>query len=194
MELGTQIKKHRNELELSQEKLAEEIYVSRQSISNWENGKNYPDINSLIRLSEVFHVSLDILIKGDWEKMKNEISVKDRKNFNKVSIIYTVMFGLLILTPMPLLHFLDKVGMMIWAILAVVSIYVAFLVEKKKKEFDIQTYKEIVAFTEGKNLDEISKAREEGKRVYQKVSLAIFAGISTVILSFGIMYALTKFF
>lgn len=194
MELGNQIKKYRTELEFSQEKLAERIYVSRQSISNWENDKNYPDINSLIRLSEVFHVSLDILIKGDWEKMKKEISVKDRKDFNKVSIIYAVMFGLLILTPVPLLHFLDKFGMMIWAILAVVSMYVAFLVEKKKKEFDIQTYKEIVAFTEGKNLDEISKAREEGKRVYQKVSLALFAGISAVILSFGIAYILTKFF
>lgn len=194
MELGNQIKKYRTELEISQEKLAERIYVSRQSISNWENDKNYPDINSLIRLSEVFHVSLDILIKGDCEKMKKEISGKDRKDFNKISIIYTVMFGLLILTPMPLLHFLDKVGMMIWAILAVVSMYVAFLVEKRKKEFDIQTYKEIIAFTEGKNLDEISKAREEGKRVYQKVSLALFAGISAVILSFGIMCILTKFF
>lgn len=66
--------------------------------------------------------------------------------------------------------------------------------KKEKKEFDIQTYKGIVAFTEGKNLDEVLKAREEGKRVYQKVSLALFAGISAVILSFGIMYVLTKFF
>ena len=193
MELGNQIKKHRNELEISQEKLAEKIYVSRQSISNWENDKNYPDINSLIRLSEVFHVSLDILIKGDCEKMKKEISEKDRKDFDKVSNIYAVLFGLLILTPMPLLYFGDKVGIMIWVILAVVSMYVAFLVEKKKKEFDIQTYKEIIAFTEGKNLDEISKAREEGKRVYQKVSLALFAAISAVISSLGIMYVLTKF-
>ena len=132
MELGNQIKKYRTELEISQEKLAERIYVSRQSISNWENDKNYPDINSLIRLSEVFHVSLDILIKGDCEKMKKEISGKDRKDFNKISIIYTVMFGLLILTPMPLLHFLDKVGMMIWAILAVVSLYVAFSGKRKR--------------------------------------------------------------
>ncbi|MFA7137437.1 MAG: helix-turn-helix transcriptional regulator [Bacteroidales bacterium] len=194
MELGNQIKKYRNELEISQEKLAEKIYVSRQSISNWENDKNYPDINSLIRLSEVFHVSLDNLIKGDVEKMKKEISVKDRKDFNKVSNILAVLFGLLILTPMPLLFFLDNVGIVIWVLLAVVSIYVAFLAEKKKKEFDIQTYKEIVAFTEGKNLDEISKAREEGKRPYQKILLALFAAIFAVILSLGIMYVLTKFF
>ena len=42
MELGTQIKKYRQENELSQEELANRIYVSRQTISNWENDKNYP--------------------------------------------------------------------------------------------------------------------------------------------------------
>ena len=194
MELGKQIKKHRNELEISQEKLAEKIYVSRQSVSNWENDKNYPDINSLIRLSEVFHVSLDILIKGDVEKMKKEISEKDRKDFDKMSTIFTILLGLLILTPIPLLYFGGKVGIVLWVILAVVSMYVAFLAEKKKKEFDIQTYKEILAFVKGENLDEITRAREEGKRPYQKILLVLFAAISTVILSLGIMYVLTKFF
>lgn len=194
MDLGNQIKRYRNELEISQERLAKKIYVSRQSISNWENNKNYPDINSLIRLSEVFQISLDILIKGDVENMKKEISKKDRKDFQKVSNVYAILFGLLVLTPMPLLYFLDKLGIFIWLVLAGVLMYIAFLIEKKKKEFDIQTYKEIIAFTEGKSLDEISKAREEGKRLYQKVSLALLAAISTVILSLGIMYLLMKFF
>ena len=58
MELGSQIKKHRNELSLSQEELAEKVYVSRQTISNWENDKSYPDVNSLVLLSEVFNLSL----------------------------------------------------------------------------------------------------------------------------------------
>jgi hypothetical protein len=95
---------------------------------------------------------------------------------------------------MPLLYFLDKAGIIIWSILAIVSMYVAFLVEKKKKEFDIQTYKEIIAFSEGKNLDDISKAREEGKRKYQKILLAFFAATSTLVLSIGTMYLLTRFF
>lgn len=194
MELGNQIKKYRNELEISQEKLAKKIYVTRQSISNWENDKNYPDINSLIRLSEVFNVSLDILIKGDVEKMKKEINEKDIKDFNKMGNILAILFGLLILSPMPLLYFLDYIGVAIWIILAVVSLYVASLAEKKKKEFDIQTYKEIVAFTEGKNLDEISKAREEGKRPYQKTVVVLFFAIFTAILSLGIMYLLKKIF
>ena len=70
MELGKQIKKYRMEQNLSQEELADKIYVSRQTISNWENDKNYPDIKSLMLLSEVFHISLDNLIKGDLRKMK----------------------------------------------------------------------------------------------------------------------------
>lgn len=126
--------------------------------------------------------------------MKKEISVKDRKDFDKVSQLLAVLFGLLILTPMPLIHFFDKVGIVIWILLAFASMYVAFLAEKKKKEFDIQTYKEIVAFTQGKNLDEISKAREEGKRLYQKVSLAILSAIGAAIISVLIIDLLTKFF
>lgn len=47
MELNTQIKKYRTKLNLSQEELAEKVYVTRQTISNWETGKSYPDIYSL---------------------------------------------------------------------------------------------------------------------------------------------------
>ena len=54
MELGNQIKKYRNALSLSQDGLAEKVFVSRQTISNWENDKSYPDVNSLVLLSEVF--------------------------------------------------------------------------------------------------------------------------------------------
>ena len=75
MELSKQIKKYRTETNLSQEELADKIYVSRQTISNWENEKNYPDIKSLVLMSEVFQVSLDNLVKGDLERMKKEILV-----------------------------------------------------------------------------------------------------------------------
>ena len=54
MELHTQIKKYRTNMELSQEQLAEKVFVTRQTISNWENGKSYPDIHSLLLLSNLF--------------------------------------------------------------------------------------------------------------------------------------------
>ncbi len=80
MELGNQIKKYRSELQISQEQLADRIYVSRQTISNWENEKSYPDVNSLILLSEVFQTSIDKLIKGDIEIMKEKLMNKKLRN------------------------------------------------------------------------------------------------------------------
>ncbi len=85
MELGSQIKKYRNALSLSQDALAEKVYVSRQTISNWENGKSYPDVNSLVLLSEVFQTSIDNLIKGDVEVMKEQVINEERSEFKKLS-------------------------------------------------------------------------------------------------------------
>lgn len=180
MELGKQIKRYRSELGMSQDTLAERIYVSRQTVSNWENDKNYPDINSLLRLSEVFHISIDILIRGDVEKMKKEIRQEDRQQFEKTANVFAVLFFAVILTPVPLFYFLEYAGAVIWAVLAGAGLWMACRIEKKKKEFDIQTYKEIVAFGEGKMLDEITKAREEGKRPYQKLLLAAGSALITV--------------
>lgn len=184
MELGSQIKKYRNELSLSQDALAEKVYVSRQTISNWENDKSYPDVNSLVLLSEIFHTSIDTLIKGDVKIMKEQVQNKeDRNEFEKLSQIFGGMFLVAIITPIPLAHFLRYYGILIWVLWMAITLYVAILVEKKKKQFDIQTYKEIIAFTEGVKLDEIAKAREEGKRLYQKVLLAIGSGVITLVIA-----------
>ena len=179
MELGTQIRKYRGEKSLSQEELAELVFVSRQSISNWETGKTYPDIKSLLLLSEVFSVSLDELVKGDVETMKKEIDGQELAKFQRDSTVFAVLFIALVILPIPLAKLLGWWGLAAYLILFAVGMYYGIRVEKHKKKFDIQTYKEIVAFTEGKSLDEIEKAREVGKRPYQKLLLAVAAGLLT---------------
>lgn len=183
MELGKQIRKYRKEQSLSQDELAEKVYVSRQTISNWENDKSYPDVNSLILLSEVFHTSIDNLIKGDVEVMKEQVKNEDQKEFEKISRIFSVLFLAMMITPIPLIHYLKYAGIAIWVLLAVVTLYFSFIVEKKKKQFDIQTYREIIAFMEGEKLDEIAKAREEGKTSYQKILLSVGAAVVTLVLA-----------
>lgn len=183
MELGKQIRKYRKEQSLSQDELAEKVYVSRQTISNWENDKSYPDVNSLILLSEVFHTSIDNLIKGDVEVMKEQVKNEDRKEFEKISRIFSVLFLAMMITPIPLIHYLKYAGIAIWVLLAVVTLYFSFIVEKKKKQFDIQTYREIIAFMEGEKLDEIAKAREEGETPYQKILLSVGAAVVTLVLA-----------
>lgn len=128
-------------------------------------------------LSNVFGVSLDILVKGDLEVMKEQIKEEDRRAFDRDGKIYAVLMIVMMVSPIPLTHFLGLAGAILWVMLAGVTICFAFRVEKKKKEFDIQTYREIVAFSEGKRLDELEKNREIGKRPYQKFLLGVTTGI-----------------
>ncbi|MDI9518038.1 MAG: helix-turn-helix transcriptional regulator [Bacillota bacterium] len=181
MELGKQIKKYRQENELSQEELADRIYVSRQTISNWENDKNYPDVNSLLLLSEVFQISLDELIKGDIDRMKEIINKEEVSKFNHYSKIYTFILIIVIVSAVPLFIWLDYWGFIIWGIICVIAMYYALKIEKIKKENNVQTYKEILAFSEGKLLDEIQKQREIGKRPYQKVLIIIISIILAIV-------------
>lgn len=190
MELGAQIKKFRTEMAISQDELAEKVFVSRQSISNWETGKTYPDIKSLLLLSEVFSVSLDQLVKGDIEIMKKEIDAQELVNFQKDSVIYTVLFIAMLVLPIPLAKYWGWLGMVVYMILFGVAMYYAIRVEKHKKKYDIQTYKEIVAFTEGKSLDEIERARESGKRPYQKVALAFGSALVAIIVTAFMIWVL----
>lgn len=71
MEVGKKLKDARMKSGFTQETVAEKINVSRQTISNWENEKSYPDIISVIALSDLYSISLDDLLKGDWEMMEH---------------------------------------------------------------------------------------------------------------------------
>lgn len=181
MELGKQIKKHRQEVQLSQEKLADRVYVSRQTISNWENDKSYPDVNSLVLLSEIFQISLDNLIKGDIEVMKDVIQKEEIVKMNRYGKIYTIMLIVTVVSAVPLFVWLGVWAFIPWGIIWALSMYFAVQVEKVKKDNDVQTYKEIVAFSEGKLLDDIQKQREIGKRPYQKIFLVIGSALVTFV-------------
>lgn len=91
MNLSKQIKKHRERLSLSQEGLAEKLYVSRQTISNWENEKSYPDVHNLLLLSVLFDVSLDELVKGDVEQMKETIEKTAMDHYTKIMLVFTLL-------------------------------------------------------------------------------------------------------
>lgn len=71
MEIGKKLKDARMKSGFTQETVAEKLHVSRQTISNWENEKSYPDIISVIALSDFYSISLDDLLKGDREMMEH---------------------------------------------------------------------------------------------------------------------------
>ena len=100
MEIGKKLKNARIEAGLTQEKAAEKINVSRQTISNWENEKSHPDIISVIALSDLYSVSLDELLKGD-QKMAEHLEestnvVKSNKKLTGAILLNIILMILLI--------------------------------------------------------------------------------------------------
>lgn len=104
MEIGSKIRKARIENGLTQEQTADALGVSRQTISNWENDKSYPDIISVMKMSELYSVSLDHLLKEDnfmndtnkkqtyMEYLEESTNtVKAKRNLEKV-ILFSICF------------------------------------------------------------------------------------------------------
>lgn len=96
MQLGQTIQKIRKENHLTQEEFAEIFHVTRQTVSNWENEKSYPDLLTLVAISDNFHISLDKMLKEDikmTEKLNKEIHWAKH-----MRMIFAVVLGIIVVT------------------------------------------------------------------------------------------------
>ncbi|WP_051651716.1 helix-turn-helix transcriptional regulator [Proteiniclasticum ruminis] len=149
MNISEQIRVNRKKVSASQEDLAERVYVSRQTISSWENGKSYPDLQSLLLLSEIFSISLDELIKGDVEEMKEKIS-SEKMKWGSYAM---VLFFVLMVSMLPFVKRVSSYFMVPMVIFALLMIGASILVEKEKKLYQVETYGEILEFMEGRKTE-----------------------------------------
>lgn len=157
MDIGKQIRNYRGLKNLSQERLAEKIYVSRQTISNWETDKTYPDIHSLLLMATLFDVTLDDLVKGDVEMMKKTIAA------NRMTTWAWAMIGSLLLAIVGLTVGLKFFGWPAWIIFVLLwgfAMFAAFKIRSIQNSYDVKTYSEILAFMGGEEPSEERVARE----------------------------------
>lgn len=96
MNIGKSIRQIRAENNMSQEDFAEIFFVTRQTVSNWENEKSYPDLNTIVKISDYFGVSLDRLLKEDAE-IVNEISEKTALGIKWSRLKHTVFIVISVL-------------------------------------------------------------------------------------------------
>ena len=189
MELGSRIKQYRSTHGWNQDDLAEKIYVTRQTISNWENDKSYPDLQSLLLLGSLFGVSLDQLVKGDIEIMQKAIDQQDIRVVNRNAALMTAFVILAALSAVPLAEWLGWWALVPFGLLFGAALFFALRIEKIKKQYDVQTYREVAAFLEGKTLDEIQQLRESGKRPYQNIIKALAgAAIGLLLAAAGTLF------
>ena len=199
MDIGLQIKKFREQQKISQEELALKIFVSRQTISNWETNKSCPDVKSLITLSNIFNVSLDNFIKEDIKEMREIVEKATIKKFNVISVVFLIELIVVAISAYPLFSIKGNIGIIIWLCLFAITLYTASKIEKFKKSHDIQTYKEILAryrldvqalgrMGDGKQLTHDETQQEIGKRNYQKIIFAFIAGVIALIICFVVIF------
>ena len=196
MDIGSKIRNARNEAGCTQERAAEALGVSRQTVSNWENGQSYPDIQSVLLISEIFDVSVDNLLKGDIEKMEKIVTEDTQQDINKMIVYARVMvffYGIMLVSAPILVHLIGLWFLIPYAIEAALGIYFAYKVEGIKKKHDVQTYKEIIRFSKGERLTHTEKIEEKVKRPYQKVLSAIISGLIAIVIFVGLQFILLKF-
>ena len=155
---------------MSQDDLAARVYVSRQTISSWENGKTYPDIQSLLLLSEIFDVTVDSLIKEDVATMTKTIDsdVRTMKRLTYVTLAFSLLTVLacgwfsfqVSVWDWPLAHTVPTiaVALILWGI----AMFAAIWVDRIKKKNDLVTYQEILSYWKGGRID---RDTERGRRL-----------------------------
>ena len=141
MEIGSIIKKARNEAKLSQEQAAEKLGVSRQTVSNWETGKTYPDIISVIRMSDLYSVSLDHLLKEETsmnqsyreflEESTNTVKSNEKKSRLILVCVTIGVWALSLMTFFLVKNGTDAVGYSLsvtWAILPILFFAASYII------------------------------------------------------------------
>ena len=141
MRIADKIKNARMQKGYTQEQVAENLLVSRQTISNWENGRSLPDIISIIKMSELCELSLDEMMKGDkalLKKVERDVgAVKAEKKLIKFAWISIVIGTILlilgeILEGNPFIDFMN--GALPWVLLGLMFLFAILYLNKEEKD------------------------------------------------------------
>jgi transcriptional regulator with XRE-family HTH domain len=127
MEIGKKLKETRLKCNMTQKQVSEILFVSRQTISNWENEKSYPDIISVIKLSDLYSISLDELLKGD-EKMIEHLEDSTNIVESNAKLIVAITINIVLLLVLFLIaSFLPNNRYLLAAIFSIAVVSISFL-------------------------------------------------------------------
>ena len=113
--------------------------------------------------------------------MQKVINQQDIHAVHRSAVWMTVFMVLAALSAVPLAGWLGWWALVPFCLLFGAALFFALRIEKIKKQYDVQTYREVAAFLEGKTLDEIQQLRESGKRPYQNI-IKVLAGAAVGLL------------
>ena len=188
LNLSKQIKKYRERDGYSQEYLAEKLYVSRQSISNWENDKSLPDIHNLLMMCDLFNVTLDDLVKGTIPFVPD---IKVQRSLNLWTYVMLIFMTLAAILMGPLVVYWNWAWGITVVVILGIGFYASMKIEDLKKVHKMDNYDRIVAFMNGKDPSEVQTTKARNT-VTNALSIISVVGTLSLIIFLSV-YLANKF-
>lgn len=154
VELARRIKEHRERLGMSQTELAQAIFVTRQTISNWETDRTYPDVQSLLLLSNLFGVSVDALVREDTQELRSALAEQARKlnRFGVVMVVFGIACLAWVIAGVVLDLDLAVIAVPAVALIAPAAV-AAFFADKLRHDNQLYAYQAVDALLAGEDPD-----------------------------------------
>lgn len=195
------MKVKREERKLSQEEVSKAIFVSRQTISNWETGKTYPDVQSLLLLSRLFDTSIDELIRGDAARIQQAVEQDSRNlkllsygmvGFSALAFFFLLAFSLAWPEPSGFAHMSkgNIAGGTTFIALYAIGFGMAITIDRLKKKHDLVTLREINRFLKGELTDDSDEESLSRKHPALVVMMKLLGGAAIGLILAGILLAL----
>lgn len=178
MDIGNQIRERRARLGLSQDELAQRLYVSRVTISHWETGKTLPDVQSMLLLANLFDTTIDELVRGDVDEMREMVKKSEQRT--KVFAVALATVEVIVITALAVTavagrEYLEPVLRLLLAVL-VLAFSIAMLVARCGADAgDAKSAADLLGAATG---DPVETARESGASLGMRLVLQVFAGLA----------------
>ena len=178
MDVGNQIKERRARLGISQEELAQKLYVSRVTVSHWETGKTLPDVQSMLLLANLFGTTIDEMVRGDVDEMREmvEKNEQQRKAFAiALGAVEVTVIAVLAFMAVAGRDYLDSALRPLLAVLVLASAVVALVARRGGEGWEAKGAAELLGAASG---DPVEAAQESASANVMRLVLQVFVGLA----------------
>lgn len=179
MDIGNQIKERRQALGLSQEELAQRLYVSRVTISHWETNRTLPDVQSMLLLANLFGTTIDELVKGDVDEMRSMVEHNEQRTKTFATVLGAVevtVIVVLAITATVGRAYLEPVLRLLLAVLVLVSALVGLVARRSAGEQG-QTAKSAAELLGAATGTPAETAQQSSSANVMRLVLQVFTGL-----------------
>ena len=178
MDVGNQIRERRQALGLSQEELAQRLYVSRVTVSHWETSKTLPDVQSMLLLANLFGTTIDELVRGDVDEMREMVEKNERRTRTlaaALAAVEVVVVTALAVTAVAGREYLEPALRLLLAVLALAFSVAVLAARRGRGGEDARSAAELLGAATG---EPVEAARASGAALGMRVVLQVFVGLA----------------